>query len=1224
MAKLENIYLINAAGFDYLEFPVSGHTQVIGANGHGKSTLLRTILFFYLGSNEKSPYALHETKSDFVSHYLGDPPSYLIYEVGRPNGQPGYHIAVTRPGGRIQFHFIDAPYRKSYYIDGNLVQPIEAVHERLREAGCPVETLHSYDEFVRRIYGIAPSTYAVFKPVAKSAGSNEVLGRIISGIFTVSQLDADKLKSSLICGIHKDTLAVELDLIKLKNQLQNFRRVHRAVKVYFRHEQQALELADLLDQYDGLYAQRRHAFEELARMIKLLPGERQRISAETTRLEEERKKAFAEFDIEEDRLQGVISSLEKQIAVLDEDITRGETAEQEYSERDIDRKAAELDQLQELKMQLQCAQRELDALTTVVGDQKSKTDLLIETARREWSELNAGFLLKKNQMEAELAAKFGTLSQEKDSAWKQIEATRKDDLAALGSRQEKLKRDRSDWEREWKSYSDEPLPRQLKELEQKFSAETESIQREGQAQERLRSEIALEQQRAESVREKLARESKVENDKLQTEIQRLDVITAQLTAELEAFDTSLARFYQTKAPESWPDAAKTLNRQVLFLNAAELGVRRSQTEGGSAWGVEFDTAGLPDPADAYNREELAAKLQTNRAALKEAKNDFLAAQERHLTEAADLDRKSADILNGLRSSLQTSSETRKRALDAHERTESSLTDLRNQIEKKKQETRGKLQAKQEELNREDAELGKMREQIEELFRTQLATHETDFSTRAGLLVSESEKRRQESEQRMNEAQRSHEETLKRIDRDFQKALVEHGVNQALVDEAQRRCKETDASITLISGYQEEVSEFRIKKRDLIEPLAGWKAKRQAFDAECESKKQALADSKQRRASAQEKFNKQNHELGEADRALREDELVANNFSKDFRFVQETGLLYREDLLPAAFFQPGAVRQWFDAAVDTHQKCDALGKKGNGEARAFLNRFDAETLDRKVLGFSPIHEHFDWRIFVGSELKPFVNNRGIRGMALVQTQEFEQLVRNICAKNADFQDGLRRVNQTADLVQRHIQDHNFVDVLDSVELKVSRVDNSLTRTLAGMEEFEGLSFQPGHDLFAKQADRSQADRAIESFEKLLKEIDAYKSERLCLTDYFEFLIRISENDHDMGWRKSLDHIGSTGTDYLVKMLIYLSLVEIYREKAIRPEEGGTVHCVLDETGVLAPKYVRSVLEYAASRGIILITAGHSQQTTGFQNWVLVRKRGNRFAGQPVLRRILTCD
>jgi hypothetical protein len=69
-----------------------------------------------------------------------------------------------------------------------------------------------------------------------------------------------------------------------------------------------------------------------------------------------------------------------------------------------------------------------------------------------------------------------------------------------------------------------------------------------------------------------------------------------------------------------------------------------------------------------------------------------------------------------------------------------------------------------------------------------------------------------------------------------------------------------------------------------------------------------------------------------------------------------------------------------------------------------------------------------------------------------------------------------------------------------------------------------------------------------------------------------------------------------------MLIYLSLIEVYRARAIDHKAGSTVDCVLDETGILAPKYVRSVLDYATGRGIILITAGHSQQMSGFDNWI----------------------
>jgi hypothetical protein len=91
-----------------------------------------------------------------------------------------------------------------------------------------------------------------------------------------------------------------------------------------------------------------------------------------------------------------------------------------------------------------------------------------------------------------------------------------------------------------------------------------------------------------------------------------------------------------------------------------------------------------------------------------------------------------------------------------------------------------------------------------------------------------------------------------------------------------------------------------------------------------------------------------------------------------------------------------------------------------------------------------------------------------------------------------------------------------------------------------------------------------------------------------------------------------------------VLIYLSLIEVYRARAIDPSNGSIVHCILDETGILTPKYVKKVLDYAKSRNIILVTAGQAQQTTGFDTWFYVRKLGQRFQGQQTLRRTLKCN
>ena len=68
MPRLEHVHLINAAGFGEVKIPVGGHCRLFSpGNGDGKTTLLRAVLFFYLGNNEKASYALDENKKDFVS-----------------------------------------------------------------------------------------------------------------------------------------------------------------------------------------------------------------------------------------------------------------------------------------------------------------------------------------------------------------------------------------------------------------------------------------------------------------------------------------------------------------------------------------------------------------------------------------------------------------------------------------------------------------------------------------------------------------------------------------------------------------------------------------------------------------------------------------------------------------------------------------------------------------------------------------------------------------------------------------------------------------------------------------------------------------------------------------------------------------------------------------------------------------------------------------------------
>ncbi len=1224
MRKLNRIVLINSAGFHYLEFPVGGHTQVIGVNGHGKSTLLRTVLFFYLGNNDKASYALHETKADFVSHYLGDPPSYLIYEVARQDGQPAYHIAVSRPAGRIQFLFVDAPFQKHYYVDGKFVQPINSVEQRLQLANCSVETVGSYEDFNRRIYGIIPSPFSVFKPAAKTSGQVGVLSRIISGIFTVSQLDADKLKTALTCGVRQDALTTELDLLSLKGQLENFRRVNQAVKTYLQHESEALRLVDTAEEFEDIKIQRNRAIEELVRGAKLLPDKAKQVKTEQDRLKNELDALDAQHAKERNEFDERILKLGQVIAHVGKEIEKGEKKREEYGERQIDFKAAELEKLPKLLEKKALAESEYNILTGKFQDQREQKNRLLGEVQRSWTELRRHLEEQKGQAERHLSDALQELSREEVSAYASLDQEAKRVKATHESRRSSLQEAWNQLNADYRRLGEMKEPSELVNDRNDLSERKllDGIERYNQQEHR--AAIASEKQRYEHSREVLEKSAETERANLQARIKEVERLRERAAVELEQFDESLARFFQMESPATWPYAAKTFTREALFHSAEELKARRSEAGVDSAWGVEFSTDKLPQTGSSFDRDALEANVQQTQKELRGVNDQFLAAQERYFSKVSELEKQTNEALKILQSKLDSSNDLSRLLLKDILHLENRILTLQSQFESHNDNEKKELNKRSTELDSADKDLRKDLHAFEVEIQSRKTRIAEDIHLRKDKLLINRASRLSELGKEYGEATSHRDREIARIEDLFQKSLTQVGISAERIEAAQNCAKSTDSEINKIESYRTEVTNYQQVKRDFIDPLSALRSQHRLAIESLQSEETKRDAVKKRYCENSQLLKDRQNDVKKIGENLDVDVQAANRFKKDLRFVQELGFFDREDIGVAPFYRPGAVKEFLEAAESSHETHSSIGKRGDKETRAFLNYFDDETLKRKVLGFSPIHPYFDWFIFVGSELRPFVNGRGIQGMKQIQTQEFEQLIRNVCARNADFQEGIRQVKKTAALVEKNLKENNFVDVLDSIELKVERVDSKLTQILTSLEEFSGLTFGGELGLFDKRADRQQIDKAIEAFESLLREIENHRSKRLQLTDYFDFFIRVHENGHDMGWRKSLDHIGSTGTDYLVKMLIYLSLVEVYREKAINSKEGSIVHCVMDETGVLAVKYIRSILEYAKSRGIILITAGHSQQTLGFENWLRVSKRGQRFGGQTVLRKVLKCE
>jgi len=548
----------------------------------------------------------------------------------------------------------------------------------------------------------------------------------------------------------------------------------------------------------------------------------------------------------------------------------------------------------------------------------------------------------------------------------------------------------------------------------------------------------------------------------------------------------------------------------------------------------------------------------------------------------------------------------------------------NQWEGERKEGKQRLQIREEELKNQREEL---EEAVSRIRRETNETHQQaqeDEDKERRIITERTDKRLNEITENINGQEKHFKDQANSIEADFLKELEKKGADPDVLNKTHEEVRNALETVRNVEGYRSDVRLYRQFKREDIDPLPDWKSRRQVLNE--------AVDSAEREWNEQVQAFRQSEKEGR-DRiaifkgnleAISRDRKEIESFRKDPISIDYSGLFADGSLEPAADYQPDSLGDLARSARRTYNRLQEVDEKGDALTRKFLNKFAFPGSEENDLGFAPISDGFKWTIFVGDRLRSFVRLNKIERFRALQAKQFDSIISQIVREVSRLEDALRQVKATARKVQDDLAEDAFIDVLDSIELRVQDEPSELWNQLKRMERFQNLSFGSEFDLFQSQADDSSVKEAIQAFEKLVAQLDQEGREALELEDSFEFTIRVIENGHDHGFRASLDHIGSTGTDYLVKMLIYLSLIDLIRRQALAADDQACLHCILDETGVLAPKYVREAIRYAEKKRIFLITAGHSATSKGFRYWFRVQKRGPYFGGEQIISKQPVCE
>lgn len=237
-----------------------------------------------------------------------------------------------------------------------------------------------------------------------------------------------------------------------------------------------------------------------------------------------------------------------------------------------------------------------------------------------------------------------------------------------------------------------------------------------------------------------------------------------------------------------------------------------------------------------------------------------------------------------------------------------------------------------------------------------------------------------------------------------------------------------------------------------------------------------------------------------------------------------------------------------------------------------------------------------------ELKEFIEADKIKEYEVRVNERFAHIIQligketnELLSKEAEIEKVIRKINTD-------FETKNFVEAIKEMEMRTQKSSNPIVRLLSRIRDFneENILTLGEMNLFNISGNTAENQKAVNLLKQLVKELERSKNKTLSLSESFDLQFRIVENDNNSGWVEKLTNVGSEGTDVLVKAMINIMLLNVFKTDASKRFKDFKLHCMMDEIGRLHPTNVKGILRFANERDIFLINGSPiSQSATDYK-------------------------
>ena len=1182
MRALRKIIFVNSANIRYAEVKLDGNVHFIGTQGVGKSTLLRAILFFY--NADKLHLGIPKEMKSFDEFYLPHANSYIVYEVEHEHGP--FSILVFRSSGRACYRFIDAAYKKEWLIDehGEVTAEWKVIRDRLNDA-YPSKIIDRYEQYRDILYG---NKQAVGKEFVRfqllETNRYQNIPRSIQNVFLNSRLDANFIKDIIIRSMSEEE--ANIDLGYFRRQVSDFEQEYKDISCWYKTNQKGEsvvrkqadavvkayhELLYMKQQTEELCGELRYAERVTRKRLPLIDAKIGKLMQELDRQNRLLSEVQQKHDAEK-------ATLNQKQGVVNEKLRCTKERKEYYANHQIDVVMNRCAQEPVVKTELDALKDKLADLTASFNDVTTKYKALRQNINNQFDTFKhiqqqriLVYGQEKQNTEERLLKEYNATRAEIEQAFAEKIISAKDAIDAIKTEQNDCDKELLKlkyfvpFKEEKKALAQQQNELQLNEkaLEGqigKLKADVIRIQAEYDKKE---AEINADYTRQLDKKQK-------QTDAVVEQIQTIDAL-------IDSIKGSLYEWLEDNKPNWEQNIGKVINEERILY---QTGLHPQKADGASLYGVKLDL--MDFPLNVRKPKQLKDEKDALENKLKQARTEYaeiLNSQEKTIEDLKRLFTPKIKDLRLQKSNVETElnmiPQKRKGIIvkieDYDAKAKQIIEERQNELSNRQQKLAHDLTSAQDALEKINTDKQKQLKSVEKKHNDAKVDNVKLHAKRVAEINAETKIREQEADAELQKLKQQEMDELKG-----------RGVNTALVEDCKAKISKADDELKYIEQNRKLVYDYKRDKEELFDQEDNLKSQKKGLAERIIQLDEKYGKRKQKHEQQITSFGKELSERREEKKRL-EDEL-----EKAERFAHDENLcptMLAEAKEKQTLRTPGqAVDELTGIIVSRQSKHNQFKQsinvfKSNFSAKNTFSFRTELTIDEDYLDFA-------------NNLDDFLINNKLEEYRRRTSERYVNILARVSKEMGELTRHESDVDKIIHDINNDFKERNFVGVIKLIALQSVPSADKMVQLMKRIKEFnDDNQFVMGEMNLFSTANRDDVNqKAVGHLLDFMKSLtDNPSRQYLTLSDLFQLQFRIIENDNDTGWADKLSHVGSEGTDTLVKAMINIMLINVFKEKVSRKFGDFRIHCMMDEIGKLHPQNIKGILDFANARNILLINS-----------------------------------